>query len=330
MPDFGLMAQSLMVSAIAAGLTLLLIAGFGRGASPVRERAGWLAGLAAGIYTGCSVLDEWPRLPAPEDRDRFLVVLLPLTLAAEGVAAWARRGWLARLPRWGVAAAAAPILLHHSTYLADLDGPGSAQWSPVLAAAILLLLGASLACQWELMARFQLRSSRPTVAAVLALALLAAGITVMLSGYYRGGLFALPMAGAMAGATAAAWAQAGGMHSRLPKQEAPAAASPAGAEPAVGIGIVGLFTVLAIGRFFGSLPDGAMIGLFAAPLLAWTADLAPIRKLPPLSRAMVGIVAVMVPLVVIVVRAQIDFTAALATGSRPGELPHHEQNSPIR
>lgn len=327
MPDFGLMADALCVSALTGGAVLLLVAAFNRGPDRWQQAVGWVAGLAAGVYAGYGTLGEWPRVPALEDRDRLLAVLLPLALLATGAAAWVRSVWLVRLLRWGVAAAAAPILLYRTTYLSDLDGPGSAQWSGGAAAAILLLLAVALAAQWELMAQLERRWSRGMVAAVFVPALLAAGATVMLSGYYRGGLCALPIAGAIAGTIIAA----GVLPISGERRSAATVATevgPAADGFVVALGSVGLFAVLVMGRFFGALPSRAMIGLAAAPLFAWAAELPPVRKLPAWGRAVVAITAVVVPLAVIVVRAQLDFTAALATGSRAANLPGRESPAP--
>jgi hypothetical protein len=317
MPDFVLFAKALLVSAVTAGLTLLLVAWPERNARPWRLRAGWIAGLAAGIYAGCGVLDQWPRWPAPEDRDRFLVILLPLTLAVEAASAWLPSRWPARLLRWGVAAAAAPILLYNTTYLADLAGPNSAEWSPDQAALILAALGAALAGEWELLALFQSRTSERAASPVLVFVLLASGITVMLSSYYRGGLLGFPLAGAISGATLASYA-------RMPH----AAASQSHGGNNLGVGLVGTFTLLVIGRFFGALPTGTMICLFAAPLVAWVSEVPPVRKWSPRARALTRLVAVAVPLILIVTWAQMRFIAAFSARSKPIEPQHRELSFP--
>ena len=96
MPDFLLFAKAILVSAVTAGLMLLVVTWPGRPSRSWRRSAGWILALGAGIYAGCGVLDEWPRWPAPEDRDRFLVILLPLTLAVETTAGCVQSRWAAR------------------------------------------------------------------------------------------------------------------------------------------------------------------------------------------------------------------------------------------
>jgi hypothetical protein len=295
MPDLPLTGAAVLASAVAAALPLLLAAWARR---PLLLRLGWVLGMGAGVYAGCAVLALRPRWPAPEDRDRFLVVLLPLTLAVEIVAAIAPRPrWPARLLRLCVAAAATPILLFNSVYLVDLSGPHSAEWPPALAAVILGLLGAALAAVWALLALLRTRTSDRTAPAVLALATLAAGVTVMLSGYFSGGLMGLPMAAALAGATLASFA-------------APAESSARGG---LGVGVVGLFTVLAIGRFFGSLPTGPGLCLLLAPLLAWLPEAPGLRKLRPGLRAAARLLVVAVPLALVVADAKMRFDEAAAS-----------------
>ena len=300
MPDFPLMGLALLVSAGAAALTLLLLAWPWRKPHPLCLRFGWVLALGVGIYAGCGAMGQRPRWPAPEDRDRLLVILLPLTLATELAAVAAGRPWLAWLFRLGLAAAAAPILLYNSVYLADLAGPHSAEWSPVAAALILFGLAAALAAVWGLLALLQSRTSERSTAPALVLASLAAAATVMLSGYYQGGLLGLPLAGAVAGATLASFA-------------APAP----NMDRSLGVGVVGLFAVLLIGRFFGSLPTGSALCLLLAPLLAWVGEAPGVRRLWPIPRAAARCVLVAVPLVLVVVNAYGRFIEESASHSIP-------------
>ncbi|MGI8979425.1 MAG: hypothetical protein ACR2FY_09380 [Pirellulaceae bacterium] len=300
MPDYVLFVQGLLLAAIVAGLVLFAIA---RPGNPPLWRivAGWIAGLGAGIYCGCGLLGEWPRWPPLEDRDRFLVILLPLALAVEGGAMLVReRRWIVWALRITLAAAAAPVLLYNSVYLTDLSGPGSAEWNRGEAALVLGLSAAMLAGVWGLLARLQTSTSDRALSPVLGFTALAGGATVMLCGYYRGGLLALPIVGAIAGVTLASYA--------FPKQPTE--------NPCLGIGLIGIFTITFIGRFYGSLPTSLAICLLLAPLLAWTAELPRIRKLPSVARAAIRIAAVVAALIAIVTFAQIRFNAA----SRPPAL----------
>jgi hypothetical protein len=305
MPDYVRMAECLLLAAMVAGLALRAIV---RPANPPpwRVATGWIASLGGGIYCGCGLLGEWPRWPPLEDRDRFLVILLPLALVVEFAAMLLRdRRRVAWGLRFCIAAAAAPILLYNSIYLSDLSGPGSAEWSLAEAAIVLSLSAVVLAGIWGLLAVLQSRASDRGLPPALVLVALASGATVMLCGYFRGGQFALPIAGAIAGVTLASFA--------LPKQ-------PAG-NPCLGVSMIGIFTVTFIGRFYGSLPTSAAIGLWFAPLLLWIAEIPALRKLPPAARAAIGITAVLAALVLIVAWAQIRFNAALTRGREFGDPP---------
>ena len=302
MPDYTLMGLALAVSAAAAAVTFLLAAWPWRKPHPLRRRVGWVLGLGAGIYAGCCVLGQWPRWPAPEDRDRFLAVLLPATIAAEAAAAVAPRPrWIAWLLRLSLAGAAAPILLYNSSYLADLSGPHSAEWPPALAAAILLALAAALAVVWGLLALLQARTSERSASATLVLTTGAAALTVMLSGYYRGGLLGLPPTGAVAGATLASFA----------------APAERGQDGSLGVGVIGLFSVLLIGRFFGSLPTASALCLLLAPLLAWVGEAPGVRRLRPILRAAARLGLVAVPLILVVTYAMIRFAEESAAHYGP-------------
>ena len=314
MPDFVLMGQSLLLAAIVAGLVLLVIARPGVDHPRWQLAVGWVGGLGAGIYAGCGLLGEWPRWPPLEDRDRFLVILLPLALAVEGAAMLLpTRRWLAWLLRICLATAAAPILLHNSVYLKDLSGPGSAEWNRAEAVLVLLFSAVMLAGVWGLLAKLHARTSDRALSPVVILVALACGITVMLCGYYRGGLLALQIAGAIAGVTLASCA--------LPKQPAE--------NPCLGIGLIGIFTVVFIGRFYGSLPTSLAICLLLVPLLAWTGELPRIRNLPPAARAAIRIAAVLAALALIVTCAQIRFNAAFSHRVAAARLKFQISNPPL-
>ena len=306
MPDFGLTGVAVLVAAIAAALPVRLAAFLRR---PLLVRIGCVLGVGAGVYASCAVLGLRPRWPVLEDRDRFLVVLLPLTLVVETAAvAVSRPRWPAWLLRLVVAVAAAPILLHNSVYLADLSGPHSAEWPPALAVLILSLLATALAAVWALLALLHERTADRSVPAVLALSTAAAGVTVMLSGYFHGGLLGLSLAAALAGATLASFA-------------APAPPSRRGeaAAPLLGVGMIGLYTALLLGRFFGSLPTASALCLLLAPLSPWVSEAPGVRKLRPGLRAAARLIVIVVPLILVVVNAKMRFDAGAASHYGPFE-----------
>src|SRR5438270_569729 len=76
---------------------------------------------------------------------------------------------------------------------------------------------------------------------------------------------ALPLAAALAGVALAA---------------VPLAARP-GMEGALGIGVIGLFGLLFVGRFFGGLSTARALAVFFAPLLCWVSEIPQLRGRKP-------------------------------------------------
>ncbi|HEY2840604.1 MAG TPA: hypothetical protein VGJ26_15720, partial [Pirellulales bacterium] len=187
-----------LVGAVVASAVMAL--GAWRAPRPWRRRACWSWAVGAGVLAASGATDQWPHWPALEDRARFLTLLLPLTLLVETVApAMSSRG-VACTFRIALVIIAAPILLHNSVYLADLNGHGSAEWSRTEVASILVALAALLAVVWAGLSGLQSRTSTREVSWLLLLDAMATAVTVMLSGYYRAGLLGLGLAGALAGA----------------------------------------------------------------------------------------------------------------------------------
>jgi hypothetical protein len=120
----------------------------------------------------------------------------------------------------------------------------------------------------------------------------------MLSGYATGGQFGIPLAAALGGVALAS----------LARKEYP------GIDGALGVGVVGLFALLLIGRLFAALTDLNAALLFAAPLLAWVPELLPSRIR---GRALLRVALAAVPVVVALVLAQQKF-AADAAGPESG------------
>ncbi len=103
----------------------------------------------------------------------------------------------------------------------------------------------------------------------------------MLAGYIAGGAAAWPLVAALAGTSVAA--------SRI--------ARPLASEGAIGIGVVGLFGLLFIGRFFGALTTERALVLFFAPLLCWVTELPLLRHRKPWLVGLLRLVLVALPLV---------------------------------
>ncbi len=300
MLDVVLLAKAVVVGALAAAVVMRLATW---GAAPVVPKCL----LDLGRCRGDSCRQRRDRSVAPlagaRRPARFLTLLVPLALVVETLAAArpsSRATWIMRL---GLAATVAPIVLHNSVYLADLNGPDSAEWSSSEAALILCGLAAILASIWAIMSRLLSRTSTSALLWVLVLDALATAVTVMLSGYFRAGLLALGLASATAGATLASYAA----QPRLPTTGS------------LGMSVIGIFAVVLMGRFFGALSTGLAACLLIAPLLAWTAELPGLCKLPPRGRGAAQLAFVVIPLVVVVMIAHHKFTAASTARPRPLE-----------
>lgn len=286
--------EALAFSAVAAGAVVLLCGWPWRKPKPARARIGGAAGVGLAIYAGCWWMEVAPHWPPREDHDRLLLILLPATVAVEAIIALAARPrWLPWLLRVALAAGAAPILLYRSTYISDLAGPGSREWTVPQTMLIFGVLATLLAVVWSAMWLLLKRSACRSVPVVLALVCAGASVTVMLSGYANGGQTGLTIAAGLAGAVVASLALAG-----TPQMNG-----------VLGVGLVGLFSLLVVGRFFGQLstPNAAL--LFCAPLLAWGAELRFIRRGGSIAHGIVRVILPAIPVAIALLLAQRQFVA---------------------
>jgi hypothetical protein len=297
MPDpieiFEASAAALAVAAV----VLLLFGKLGR--------PGWAsaAGVGVGFFVGAWLLEVCPHFPLKEDKDRWLLVLLPAAVGVEVAASFLRRlPWLAWPLRLVLAAGAAPVLLYGSVYLSDKGDPSSRKWGPEQTWLILGGMALALAAVWALLDRLARWGAAGTVPLALALASAGSGVTVMLSGYATGGQLGLPLAFALTGVTVAPWLLRGNQDLR----------------GAVGVGIIGLFALLVVGRFFGELTTANAVLLFGAPLLGWLAELPALGRIGPRRRAFAGLSLAGLPVALALVLAFQKFNAVSA---RPSAVP---------
>ena len=153
-----------------------------------------------------------------------------------------------------VAGSAAPILLYGSSYISEPAGPGSREWTPFQTGLILGGLAAMLAAVWGALGLLVKRSACRSVSVVLAIVCAGASVTVMLSGYASGGQIGLMISAALLGAVIASLVLAG-----TPEMNS-----------VVSLGVVGLFALLLVGRFFGQLSTANAALLFCAPILEFS------------------------------------------------------------
>ena len=303
MPDpVVILKAAAAAAALAAGILLL---GGWRWRAPHAVRTAAAAALAvgAGFFAGAWLLDFRFHFPPSEDQDRLLFVLVPAAVGVEIMAAALRRAaWMGWVLRLALAAVAARIILHDSSYITDLAGPGSREWPLGQTWLILLGLAGALAATWALLSLLLARSSAWSVPATLALVAACAAVTIMLSGYASGGQLGFPLAAALGGAAVASL-----VIGRNPDLRG-----------VLGVGLVTLFALLLAGRFFGKLTTVNAALLFAAPLLGWLPELPYVRRLGPRTRGSMRVVLAAVPLLLALILANQKSEADAASPSTPG------------
>jgi hypothetical protein len=262
MPDTVLLLEAVGAAATLAAIVLLVFVRPRRTPSNSGFAAGWTASVGFGFALGSWMLEPKLHWPPSEDQDRFLLLVMPAAFAIELLAVVPHLArWLIISLRGIVAAAVAPVLLYGSTYLTDSQTAES--WSPMQRLLILGGMAAALAAVWGLLTLLQSRASGRSLPFSLALTCFAAGVTVVFSGCISGGLLAFPLAACLIGAAAASFV--------LP-------ASPI-STGWLGLGVVGLFSVLVSGRFFADLSTVQALVLFCIPLLGWLPELPRFRRL---------------------------------------------------
>jgi hypothetical protein len=291
MMDPKLFLMALGGAAGTAAAMLLLCSWPWRKVAPRRTAAAAVLGAGLGFYIGCRLLGLEAHWPPTEDRDRLLFILFPAVIAIEFLAAVVGRfRWLFRLLRLILAVAAARVLLHKSIYLADPTGPRTQEWTFQESCLFLGGMAAALVLVWGALALLMNRSPSRSVPLAVAFACGCAGVTLLLSGYALAGMTGLALAAALVGVVAASVLVSGPDLSGL-----------------IGVGVVGLFALLVVGRFFGELttPNAALI--FFSLLLCWLPEMPGVRGLRPGLRGLARILLVALPIVPALVLAQQQF-----------------------
>lgn len=254
MPDLFLIAEATIAAAVAALLALW----FRHDPRNPTPAVGIFASVL-GIVIGLVVLLLPLHFPPRDVLDRIVGIIMPTVVVTELLACvWNRPAWILRFI---VAAAATPVILYGSTYITNFDGPGSRDWSLVQCVFVFVGLTGILTIEWILLHRFAERVSGIAILMSLIIANSGAALCVMQTGYATGGQFGFPIAGALFGVAIGSFAT-----------------RPATVRGAIGIGLVGLFSLLMAGRFFGGLTTFNAAILFAAPSASWIAPIIPINQ----------------------------------------------------
>jgi len=226
---------------------------------------------------------------AASERPRPLCTLvLPAVVTIELIAA------LPIVPRWAVwllrlilALATPRILLHGSVYLQDPGWP---------ALALLAACATALAGVWSLLLWLSRRAPGLSIPLTISLATLSAGVTVMMAGYLKGAAAALPLAATLA-ATAGV---------------SPLVVKRADNSAFIGVGTIGLFSLLLIGRCFGRITTGSAVAIMAAPLLCWVTELPFLRHRPIWLVESLRLMFVALLLAVVLMIAKCEFDRVMA------------------
>ena len=273
-----------------------------------------LLATVCGVAVGCVVMSLRVAWPPASGLDRFLTIVVPAVLGVELIAGFERvprsAAWLLRM---GLAAAVPRVLLHGSVYLNG--SPGG--WSVWQSDTTLALSGILLAGVWGLMLRLSRRAHGTSIPLAFCLTTLCAGVTVMLAGYIKGGAAAFPMAASLATTTI----MAGLIASRSSVPNQTGAPVRPGQPAMLGIGVVGSFSLLFIGCFFGRVSTGCALVILLAPLLCWVTELPRLRDLKPWIAGTLRLALVSIVLVVVLILAKRNFDRDMAPLLEKVQIP---------
>lgn len=299
MPESQLYLQTMGVAAIASTVSVLAMLAWRRSVNANRANAACVVGIGFGLAIGYAWLSLHLSWPPTNGLDRFLTIVVPVTLVIELIAGFQclprAAAWLLRI---GLSVVTPRILLHNSVYLAGAD-----DWPWWQTSLVIVASGASLVLVWSLLSCLSQRSGGISIPFALCLAIQCAGLAVMMAGYIKGGAAAIPLVATLLAASIAV---------RLLAQ---AASGPSGTRVSqsfvvpvvVGVGVVGLFGLLFIGRFFGEISTVTAVTILFAPLLCWSSESSLLRNRKSWFVAAVQIVLVAIPLLVVLAVAKQKF-----------------------
>lgn len=299
MPEPLLYLKAMGAAAIVSAMIVLAMVLARRHASTTWLNFSCVVGIGLGLVVGYGVVSLRLAWPPANGLDRFLTITVPLALGIELIAGFQNvPRWVAWLLRMSLAATIPRILLHGSVYLSgSTDG-----WTRWQTGSALVVCGALLAGVWSLLFWLSQRSPGISIPGALCLPILCAGLTVMMAGYIKGGVAAFPLVATLVATTIGA---------RLMAKRSVALAQfrvPA----IVGVGVVGLFGLLFLGRFFGRLSTGCTLAMLLSPLLCWVTEMPRLRHKKPWLVGSLRLVLVAIPLLVVLAAAKRNFDRDMA------------------
>ena len=299
MPDPLLYLLAISATTIVSTLCVWAMVAGRPSPSAAWSNAAYVVGMGLGLAFGGHVLGLRLAWPPVNGLDRLLMIVVPMALGVELIAVFERvPQWVAWLLRMSLAAMIPRILLHGSVYLSG----GHDQWAMCQSFVVMAVCAGLLAGVWGLLSALPKRSAGDPVLLVLGLTILCAGLTIMMAGYIQGGGAAISLAATIVATTIAAWViqkRSGGptqIHS-----------------PAImGVGVVGLFGVLFIGRFFGRISNSCALAMLLSPLLCWVTELPFLRHRNPWLLGSIRLIIVSIALACILFAAKRDFDRDMA------------------
>ncbi len=298
MPDPLLYFQATVASAIISAIVVLVIAMLGRGWEYTTQIASALA-FVFGVGVGCWLLNWQIVFPPATGLDRLFIVVLPVVLAVELIASAGVVPTTVRQTMRILLAVMIPrVLLHGSVYISGADDG----WT---LSRLLLTLGISsvlLVVVWATLSPLASRAVGASTSLAIGLALIGCGMTVMMAGYIKGGVAAMPIAATLFGTTIA----------MLPRARCGGGSATAGMRMAVEMGVVALFSLLFVGHFFGRLSAISAVTILLAPLLCWVTEVPILRQENPWRIGVLRLAVVSIPLVAVLYFAKGDFDRKMA------------------
>ena len=308
MPEPLLYLKAMGAAAIVSAMIVLAMVRARRHANTAWLNFSCVVGIGLGLVVGYGVLSLRLAWPPVNGLDRFLTITVPLVLGIELITGFQSvPRWVAWLLRMSLAVTIPRILLHGSVYLSGAtDG-----WTPWQTGTSLVACGALLAGVWSLLSWLSQRSPGTSLPLALCLPILCAGLTVMMAGYIKGGVAAFPLVATLVATTIGV---------RLMANRSVALAN-LSAPAIVGVGVVALFGLLFLGRFFGRLSTECALAMLLAPLFCWVTEMPPLRHRQPWLVGSLRLVLVAIPLLVVLAAAKRDFDRDMAPLLRNTEAP---------